>query len=60
MPGKGIGETTNKSQPYSVHNGGFQAIFADGSTRFFRTSMQWNQALPLFTIQGGETVLGEI
>jgi prepilin-type N-terminal cleavage/methylation domain-containing protein len=60
MPGKGIGETTNKSQPYSVHTGGFQAIFADGSTRFFRTSMQWNQVLPLFTIQGGETVLGEI
>lgn len=60
MPGKGIGETTNKSQPYSVHPGGFQAIFADGSTRFFRTSMQWSQVLSLFTIQGGETVLGEI
>jgi prepilin-type N-terminal cleavage/methylation domain-containing protein len=59
MVGKGIGGTTNKNQPYSVHTGGFQAIFADGSTRFFRTSMEWNQALPLFTIQGGEPLLGE-
>ena len=57
--GKGIGETTNKAQPYSLHAGGFQAVNADGSLRFYRTSMEWSIALPLFTIQGGEPVIGE-
>ena len=56
--GKGIGETTNKAQPYSFHTGGFQAVTADGSLRFFRV-MDWNKAIRLLTIRGHEPGLEE-
>lgn len=57
--GKGIGETTNKAQPYAFLPGGYQVVIADGSVRYFSSSMQWNKALPFFTIRGDEPGLGD-
>ncbi len=48
----GLGGDTNRNQPFSLHAGGFQATFADGSLRFVRGSQEYHNVLPLFTMIG--------
>lgn len=50
----GLGGDINLNQPYSLHTGGFQATFADGSGRFLRCSQEYPKVLPLFTMRGEE------
>jgi len=51
--------TEGSSAPYGFHPGGVNALFADGSVRFVRSSVTAQTFAALVTRRGGETNLGD-
>ncbi len=52
----GLGNDTNRHQPFSLHTGGFLTTFADGSVRFILGSQEYPNVFPLFTLRGEDLV----
>jgi len=55
-PGPCVMNCTNNNEPYSFHPAGMNAIFADGSTRFFAETLSIHNFTAYITRSGGEFV----
>jgi len=49
---------TNNNEAFSFHTGGINAVFADGSVRFLRDSIEMRVYAAVITRAGGEVVAG--
>jgi prepilin-type N-terminal cleavage/methylation domain-containing protein/prepilin-type processing-associated H-X9-DG protein len=58
-PGRCAINCTNDKEVYSLHPGGANAVFADGSVHFLRTGMDIRILARLVTRDGGEVVSGD-
>jgi prepilin-type processing-associated H-X9-DG protein len=55
-PGPCVVNCTNSQNVYSFHNGGANVLFADGSVKFMRASIDINVLVALMTRANGEII----